>query len=89
MMEVENHDENVVDTSVIPKTVFDLHKKYRVELDTMTDMLKVTKDIETEEEYVLLLDIFISKIRLGLLNCNDLLQRILKKHPEIDINKIE
>ena len=88
--EKDINEEMVVDTTIIPNNVADLRVKYKVEIDTLLEMLKLNQqDVEEYEDMVMVVDIFIMKLREGLLKSNELLQKILQKYPDVDISKIE
>ena len=72
-----------VDTTIVPKTLNEVLDKYNAEIDFMLDQHRLRRDIEGEEDQFILLDIYITKLREGIVMGELILQEIRKKHPEV------
>ena len=87
--QIEDNNPIIVDMSIKPSNVFDLHTKYKVEIDTMLELLKMGKDIDAcnEADVSMLVDVFVMKLREGLLNCNEVIQKMIKKY-DVDVDNL-
>ena len=76
--------ENIsVDPKIVPKTLDEVLDKYNVEIDFMLNQHNLRRDIEGDEDKFILLDIYITKLREGLVMGELMIQEIRKRHPEV------